>query len=1105
MPPPTMSPRVNTLTASPARPRTAAEISTDDRSFTRFRAPAHKHAHHLHSIPPREKSTRTLILDHILWVHALTRLAQARAELGMTNLCPPSPQEASTSHQPPYNPLRPESYAHAALESDGEEDSLVTLRSRVGNPGDPHLDTEDQRLYEKQDLDLARGLRMRSEALEKVIVATLDGMPRVNVHENTESELSNEPSKSSAPHSSGSGKGEAAAGIATSKAPAASSKDLKQPIKPAPPLPNGVRLRLGLGTVINDLFSRCPPPPPPPPRRNGERLDSAEEAATRDPPLAVERHTTREEWPAPLRQLAKAAHIDDEMSPEEDPALAGIPRASRARALYAPGADPATANSPAEMRCPRHLHNGCGICVIADEATTSKGKSHASGYRVDSHGRFFGATNRSSRPTPSSRASNGRGRSQSINQGSSSDATRSPIQRYATMQSNGQQNQHPSVSAFKTPSAAFAGIAQGNGLTGYLDGAGIGTGLAGAGSTGHRSVLRRGDGPDGAKPPAEEVMNSEEAKSPRASTSGGPQPGDRERDEEEARRRAAAATTSLAALIPRFLRLSALVAKELGREAKEGKDIEVEHGPGHTPGENADEQEAGADGAASRNVGPAVSSGASIASSSTSTAPYIPTAHWYLLLAGLLTRAALEGYLSVGWTGRAGVRALLGLGVGGPGSMPAGRARRRRVRRRDSTANNQEEPVVLPPRHSMRSPGPAASSSSAAADPRRSPGELRSKEPPVQSEVESSDEEEDEFAPYDPDELPSLQEAVRLLFPTLARRLGVGGERSAASGTAEEAYIIEMEERMRRFYTIPEATPDLSTHMEDLAWQYPAEPVERAAVRFCESVCRWRGNPEIESYRKPVTASSSTSANASASNGTDSSPLMPMNALVHSNPTSPVVGVGASLPSTNSGFPAVGVPYQWGSQMGMVQATQSQGPQPSEASAADDDEMVMPQKNTQPSVETYFAPAFSAISNAENEQRQQQQQQQQNQSALGLSYPEPYPGMYGAGVPMDGQQPPSTGFFSQPGYSSYAPPPQNLMPPPPAPTHQQAQQNAYVQRQAPYPQSYATTSSSYGGYAWGNVYPPQTYESQQQQGDKRQRSPGAERASPGRGEKRVRF
>lgn len=37
--------------------------------------------------------------------------------------------------------------------------------------------------------------------------------------------------------------------------------------------------------------------------------------------------------------------------------------------------------------------------------------------------------------------------------------------------------------------------------------------------------------------------------------------------------------------------------------------------------------------------------------------------------------------------------------------------------------------------------------------------------------------------------------------------------------------------------------------MEDLAWQYPAEPVERAAVRFCEAVSRWRGKPELETVR----------------------------------------------------------------------------------------------------------------------------------------------------------------------------------------------------------------------------------------------------------------
>ena len=51
---------------------------------------------------------------------------------------------------------------------------------------------------------------------------------------------------------------------------------------------------------------------------------------------------------------------------------------------------------------------------------------------------------------------------------------------------------------------------------------------------------------------------------------------------------------------------------------------------------------------------------------------------------------------------------------------------------------------------------------------------------------------------------------------------------------------------MSQFYDIPASTPDLSTHMEDVAWQYPAEPVERAAVRFCEAIAKWRGKPELE-------------------------------------------------------------------------------------------------------------------------------------------------------------------------------------------------------------------------------------------------------------------
>ncbi|KAF8316725.1 uncharacterized protein EI90DRAFT_3086007, partial [Cantharellus anzutake] len=41
-----------------------------------YKAPAHKHAHHLHSIPPKEKTVQTLILDHMLWLHSRTRFNQ---------------------------------------------------------------------------------------------------------------------------------------------------------------------------------------------------------------------------------------------------------------------------------------------------------------------------------------------------------------------------------------------------------------------------------------------------------------------------------------------------------------------------------------------------------------------------------------------------------------------------------------------------------------------------------------------------------------------------------------------------------------------------------------------------------------------------------------------------------------------------------------------------------------------------------------------------------------------------------------------------------------------------------------------------------------------
>jgi len=93
--------------------------------------------------------------------------------------------------------------------------------------------------------------------------------------------------------------------------------------------------------------------------------------------------------------------------------------------------------------------------------------------------------------------------------------------------------------------------------------------------------------------------------------------------------------------------------------------------------------------------------------------------------------------------------------------------------------------------------------------------------------------------------------------------------------------------------------------MEDLAWQYPAEPVERAALRFCEAMARWRGKPELETVRLHQLLPGwwlihllsyqykhkRTGSNSSAS----STRTLPMEDLVHSSPISPATNRTANL------------------------------------------------------------------------------------------------------------------------------------------------------------------------------------------------------------------
>ena len=100
----------------------------------------------------------------------------------------------------------------------------------------------------------------------------------------------------------------------------------------------------------------------------------------------------------------------------------------------------------------------------------------------------------------------------------------------------------------------------------------------------------------------------------------------------------------------------------------------------------------------------------------------------------------------------------------------------------------------------------------------------------------------------------------------------------------------------RKFYDISSSTPDLSTHMEDLGWQYPAEPIERAAVRFCEAIAKWRGKPELVTVRmvscidnlaSSFSSSLQSKRNLPMPSQMNNSSTMTIESLVHSNPTSP--------------------------------------------------------------------------------------------------------------------------------------------------------------------------------------------------------------------------
>lgn len=198
----------------------------------KFKAPAHKHAHHLHSIPPREKSTRTLILDHMLWAHARTRLLQARAELGMT-ISTSAAFDNGESPQSVYSSMFESDKDSAAAAFNSQEDmsdgeDIVNIKFGV-KAGERNIRSPTEDEHEAaQRLPLAHCLRLRADGIEKVLIAMLDQPPEIQLPYSDE----DAPRTPPAIH----GVGEHF-------------------------FPNGVRLRLTLSTLVNDLFARDSPTP----------------------------------------------------------------------------------------------------------------------------------------------------------------------------------------------------------------------------------------------------------------------------------------------------------------------------------------------------------------------------------------------------------------------------------------------------------------------------------------------------------------------------------------------------------------------------------------------------------------------------------------------------------------------------------------------------------------------------------------------------------------------------------------------------------------------------------------------------------------------------
>ena len=134
------------------------------------------------SIPPREKTAKTLIVDHMLWQHTRARFLQARSELGLPPALTPQQQQQKqqpllqtpTSPTPPASPLqaRRDSGASAVGSlldlDDGSEDADIAAEDHRYSPSESSQLSETTLRLGKDVEDDIRALKFGVRGIERV-------------------------------------------------------------------------------------------------------------------------------------------------------------------------------------------------------------------------------------------------------------------------------------------------------------------------------------------------------------------------------------------------------------------------------------------------------------------------------------------------------------------------------------------------------------------------------------------------------------------------------------------------------------------------------------------------------------------------------------------------------------------------------------------------------------------------------------------------------------------------------------------------------------------------------------------------------------------------